>query len=210
MYPDGGGLYLQVTTGGASWVYRYMLDGRAREMGLGPLPVTAYRKRARRRWLPAFVTKVSSPSRRGTLHGRRQGSMKLRQSPSENVPSFTSSHIAQDGVTVNMPRNGHRRWRPTPSRSLVTAVQVIDTALIMKVLEQEVKASPSASPSPLWTTKPETASRLRGRMEVILDWAESVAIAKVKIRLVGAATSTSCCHLALRCDGSGITPPFPM
>src|SRR5437870_1426206 len=37
MYADGGGLYLQVTEGGASWLYRYMLAGRAREMGLGPL-----------------------------------------------------------------------------------------------------------------------------------------------------------------------------
>ncbi len=37
MYADGGGLYLQVTGGGASWIYRYMLKGRAREMGLGPL-----------------------------------------------------------------------------------------------------------------------------------------------------------------------------
>src|SRR5215831_17755294 len=36
MYADGGGLYLQITEGGASWVYRYMLNGRAREMGLGP------------------------------------------------------------------------------------------------------------------------------------------------------------------------------
>jgi hypothetical protein len=37
MHPDGGGLYLQVTANGASWVYRFMLNGRAREMGLGPL-----------------------------------------------------------------------------------------------------------------------------------------------------------------------------
>jgi hypothetical protein len=37
MHADGGGLYLQVTEGGASWIYRYMLNGRAREMGLGPL-----------------------------------------------------------------------------------------------------------------------------------------------------------------------------
>lgn len=37
LYPDGGGLYLQITPGGASWIYRYMLNGRAREMGLGPL-----------------------------------------------------------------------------------------------------------------------------------------------------------------------------
>src|SRR5262245_16430884 len=37
MYADGGGLYLQVTKGGASWIYRYMLAGRARAMGLGPV-----------------------------------------------------------------------------------------------------------------------------------------------------------------------------
>jgi hypothetical protein len=37
MYADGDGLYLQVTRGGASWIYRYMLQGRSREMGLGPL-----------------------------------------------------------------------------------------------------------------------------------------------------------------------------
>ena len=37
MYAGGGGLYLQVTEGGASWIYRYMLKGVAREMGLGPL-----------------------------------------------------------------------------------------------------------------------------------------------------------------------------
>jgi Phage integrase central domain len=39
-------------------------------------------------------------------------------------------------------------------------VQAVDTALVCKVLE------------PIWTTKPETASRLRGRIESILDWAK--------------------------------------
>jgi hypothetical protein len=37
MYAGGNGLYLQVSEGGASWIHRYMLGGRAREMGLGPL-----------------------------------------------------------------------------------------------------------------------------------------------------------------------------
>ena len=41
MYADGGGLYLQIADGGASWIYRCMLKGRAREMGLGPLRFTA-------------------------------------------------------------------------------------------------------------------------------------------------------------------------
>jgi integrase len=37
MYADGGGLYLQVKRGGKSWIFRYMVDGRERSMGLGPL-----------------------------------------------------------------------------------------------------------------------------------------------------------------------------
>src|SRR6516225_8349807 len=48
MYADGGGLYLQVTEGGASWIYRYMLNGRAREMGLGPLALYGLAEDARR------------------------------------------------------------------------------------------------------------------------------------------------------------------
>src|SRR6202022_3200665 len=50
MHHDGGGLYLQVSAGGAkSWIYRFTLDGRAREMGLGPvhaIPLAEARKRA--------------------------------------------------------------------------------------------------------------------------------------------------------------------
>src|ERR1700720_3779938 len=47
---DGGGLYLQVSAAGAkSWIFRFTLDGRAREMGLGPvhaIPLAEARKRA--------------------------------------------------------------------------------------------------------------------------------------------------------------------
>src|SRR5712664_2252409 len=42
MHADGGGLYLQVTASGArTWVFRFMLHGRAREMGLGPLHIVS-------------------------------------------------------------------------------------------------------------------------------------------------------------------------
>jgi hypothetical protein len=51
------------------------------------------------------------------------------------------------------------------------SVQAIDTALVMKVLEQEVRVAPGKPAAPLWRVKPETASRLRGRMKSILDWA---------------------------------------
>src|SRR3982074_2119968 len=50
MYHDGDGLYLQVSAGVAkSWIFRFALDGRAREMGLGPvhaIPLAEARKRA--------------------------------------------------------------------------------------------------------------------------------------------------------------------
>jgi Arm DNA-binding domain len=50
MYRDGGGLYLQGSAGGAkSWIFRSMLDGRSREMGLAPvhaIPLADARKRA--------------------------------------------------------------------------------------------------------------------------------------------------------------------
>ncbi len=50
-------------------------------------------------------------------------------------------------------------------------VQAIDTAVVMKVLEQEVHDAPDKPAAPLWTARPETAGRLRGRIESILDWA---------------------------------------
>src|SRR5262249_37342206 len=49
-------------------------------------------------------------------------------------------------------------------------VQTVDVSLVMKVLEQEVGIRDD-DPVPLWTAKPETASRVRGRIETILDWA---------------------------------------
>src|SRR4051794_32783172 len=41
MYADGNGLYLHVGPGGKSWIYRYQLDGRRRDMGLGPVDLVS-------------------------------------------------------------------------------------------------------------------------------------------------------------------------
>lgn len=50
-------------------------------------------------------------------------------------------------------------------------VESIDTALVMKVLEQ-VRDAPDKAGAALWMARPETAGRLRGRIESILDWAK--------------------------------------
>ena len=73
MYPDGGGLYLQVTPGGACWVCRYMLKGRTREMGLGPLALYGL-KEARAKALEArrLATRVDPIEARRTARMKPQ------------------------------------------------------------------------------------------------------------------------------------------
>ena len=76
--------------------------------------------------------------------------------------------------------------------------QAIDTALVMRVIE------------PLWATKPETAGRLRGRIELILDWARVRGYRTGEIRHGGRATSIIFFLRGIRSARSSITPPCPM
>jgi integrase len=173
MYPDGGGLYLQVTPGGASWVYRYMLDGRAREMGLGPLRLYSLQE-ARAKALDAARLRHEGVD---PIEARRAARAAARLDEAKAITFRKCAELYIKSHRAGW-RNGKHaaQWASTLAtyaEPLIgdLAVQGIDTALIMKVLEQDVKATPKTSPSPLWTARPETATRLRGRMEVILDWA---------------------------------------
>ena len=162
MYHDGGGLYLQVSAGGAkSWIFRFMLDGRAREMGLGPvhaIPLAEARKRA-------------AASRRMRLDGidpiearsAQRGQKKLEAAKAMTFDACATAYIAAHHTSW---RNAKHRdqWRNTltsyagPVFGSLSA-QSIDVGLVMKALE------------PIWQTKTETARRLRGRIEAVLDWA---------------------------------------
>jgi integrase len=162
MYHDGGGLYLQVSAGGAkSWIFRFMLDGRAREMGLGPvhaIPLAEARKRA-------------AASRRMRLDGidpiearsAQRGQKKLEAAKAMTFDTCAAAYIAAHHTSW---RNAKHRdqWRNTLTSYAGPVfgslpVQSIDVGLVMKALE------------PIWQTKTETASRLRGRIEAVLDWA---------------------------------------
>lgn len=89
-YADGNGLYLQVSKGGASWIYRYMLNGKAREMGLGPLALYGL-PQAREKALNARRQrlKVSTRSKRGELRARRRELKRRGRSRSGNAPRPT-------------------------------------------------------------------------------------------------------------------------
>jgi integrase len=171
-YADGNGLYLQVTDGGASWTYRFMLDGRPRYMGLGPLALYGLHE-ARAKALEARRLRHEGVD---PIEARRAARAKARL---EAARAVTFKQCAE--AYVNAHRAGWRnakhaaQWEATLAtyaEPIIGALPIptIDTALVMKVLEQEVRGK-SDKRGTLWTAKPETASRLRGRIESILDWA---------------------------------------
>jgi integrase len=162
MYADGGGLYLRVSASGAkAWVYRFMLHGRTREMGLGPLHIVSL----------AEARAKAAECRRSRWEGidpieARKGIRTQTQLEAAKALTFKDAAYAY----IDMHEAGWRnrkhadQWRNTLEAYAGPVfgslpVQQVDTALVVKVLE------------PLWKTKTETASRVRGRIEAVLDWA---------------------------------------
>lgn len=162
LYADGGGLYLQITTAGVkSWLFRYMRNGKARGMGLGPVHTIGLadaRTRALdcRRQLLDGIDPIDSRNAERAAQGIAQ------------TNAVTFQHCAEKYIEAYRASWKNAKHADQWTNTLTTyaypifdslSVSAIDTALVMKVLE------------PIWTTKTETASRIRGRIESILDWA---------------------------------------
>jgi integrase len=163
MYADGAGLYLQVTGISAkSWIFRYSLRGRAREMGLGSLRKVSLadaRDEAAEchKLLKAHVDPIQERERRRAV-------AVLKTAKTITFKEAAKSYIASHRVGLKNPKHA-AQWATTIATYAEPIlgnllVRDIDTGLIHKVLE------------PIWTTKPETASRVRGRIESILDWSK--------------------------------------
>jgi integrase len=166
LYADGAGLYLQVTGDGdarvaKSWIYRFTLHGRAREMGLGSLSIfglaEARAKAAEcRRLAYAGIDPIEARrTERITAALDAAKSLTFKECTEQYIAAHragwrNAKHTAQWRTTVE-----------TYAEPVIGAlsVQKIDTTLVMKIVE------------PLWSKKPETAARLRGRIEAVLDWA---------------------------------------
>jgi integrase len=164
LYGDGGGLYLQVSaTGTKSWLFRYKVDGRSRYMGLGSLNTVSLAK----------ARELANECRQLRLKGidpidHRNGERAAARLDAAKAMTFDECRDAYIAAHESGWRNAKHRAQWTSSlNAYVTPVfgrlpvQTIDVALVMKVLE------------PIWTKKPETASRVRGRIESILDCARA-------------------------------------
>jgi integrase len=162
MYHDGGGLYLQVSASGAkSWIFRFTLDGRAREMGLGPvhaIPLAEARKRAAecRRMRLDGIDPIKARS-------EHRSWKKLEAVKGMTFDACAAAYLDAHQDAWRNALHG-KQWRTTLNNYAGPVfgplpVQEVDLTLVMKALE------------PIWRTKCETASRLRGRIEAVLDWA---------------------------------------
>jgi integrase len=182
MYGDGGGLYLQIARGGSkSWIFRYRFKGHtskagkplAREMGLGSVDTfTLAEARERARLQRQLLADGIDP-----IEARKRQEMSAALAKAQEV---AFQDCAKEYIKAH--RSGWKnekhaeQWTATLEtwvHPIIGKLPVggITTDLVMKVLEQPVGAG-SDAPT-FWTARTETASRVRGRIEVILDWARA-------------------------------------
>jgi integrase len=153
-YSDGGGLNLRVSSPtSASWVYRYMVDRRAREMGLGKFPYIGL----------ADARALAAEARRLKALGRDPIAERRRGAGAPMFKECAARYIAAHRAGWRSPKQA-LHWEATLSTFAEPVigslpVDAIDNALILRILE------------PIWAVKPETAGRVRQRMEAVLDWA---------------------------------------
>jgi len=162
-YPDGKGLYLQVSNAGSkSWVYRYQVNGKEKRHGLGSLlAVSLVRARKAAEHCRQLRSEQIDPiEHKRKLELDKQLKVARAITFKECALAYIESHKA--GWRN---RKHESQWRNTLDTYAYPvighlSVQDIDTSLVMEVIE------------PIWFTKTETASRIRQRIENILDWAK--------------------------------------
>jgi integrase len=163
LYPDGGGLYLRATsTGTKSWIFRFTRGGITHDMGLGPFPSISL----------ARARELAAEAGRQRLEGHDPIKAREAQRAAARraeAGTATFRHCAEQFIASREPgwRNPKhaKLWRSTLNTYAYPilgelSVAAVDTTLIKRVLE------------PIWTNKPQTASRVRNRMEAVLDWAK--------------------------------------
>src|SRR5438874_2939352 len=161
-FPDGGGLYLQVSpTLTKSWIFRFTKNGKTREMGVGSArDVSLARARVKadeaRKQLADGIDPIGArDAARLQERLQRGGTITFAKCAEKYIAAHRAAwrnekHAEQWNNTLE-----------TYAGPIISdlAVRDVDTELVLRVLE------------PIWVSKSETATRLRGRIERVLDWA---------------------------------------
>jgi integrase len=159
-YADGGGLYLTVgKTGAKAWAFLYMRDGRRRELGLGALndvPIAAAREKAAA--LRAVLDKGGDPQ-------QERDRQRVEAMPPVTFKEAAVQYIGDHKAGWKNVKHS-AQWSSTLQTYAYPvlgsmAVSAVDVADVLRVLK------------PIWAELPETASRVRGRIEAVLDYAKA-------------------------------------
>lgn len=156
------GLYLQITPkGGRTWVLRMLVGSRRRDIGLGGFPtVTLAQAREKAREARDKVERGVDP-----VEERKAAKAKLIEARRKGM-LFSEAVDKALAAKLDAFRNEKHRaqWRSTLDNYALPEIGAlpvgkIDTAAVLRCLQ------------PIWATKTETATRLRGRIEAVLSWA---------------------------------------
>ena len=152
MHADGLGLYLNVKRSGSrSWIYRAMVDGRRREIGLGPYPAISL-ARARER----AATHRTTVAEGGNPTAEKQKVLTFR----------AASLIVHEQNT--------KRWRPTHARQWLQSLsRHVFPVLGEKRLDQIGREDVLSVLDPIWITHSETARRVRQRIRMVLKYGQA-------------------------------------
>jgi integrase len=158
---DGSGLWLQVTPalGGRSWLLRYRFDGKARQLGLGSsltTSLTEARKRAQEA-RDLIARGVDPRERRDAARAERMASVAKRKTFEQCFRDYIETHRAGWKSAKHA-----AQW--VASLKHTTALNPLDVSTIEKAHVLGVL-------KPIWLEKTETASRIRSRIEIVLDYA---------------------------------------
>ncbi len=158
-HADGGGLYLRIAPSGArSWGFMYVIDGKRTELGLGSVASIPL----------ATARRLASEMRESVAVGTDPKNVLLPPTPAEaktvtTFGSFADTYISS--VEEGWKNEVHRKQWRTSLRDHAASlsdlpIDAIDTDAVMATLQ------------PIWLKKAETAKRVRGRIEKILDAAK--------------------------------------
>lgn len=179
-HADGGGLHLLVKESGArSWVFRFMLKGKSRDIGLSRCPeAVELLRQAKGEELTlaqardvAAIYRLKVKAGIDPLEERQRGAAEaLAAAQAAQIAGITFKAVAEAYIAANegsWRNDKHRQqWRNTLASYVYPVmgelpVAEIGTAHVLKILE------------PIWQDKPETANRIRGRIETVLDAAKA-------------------------------------
>jgi hypothetical protein len=171
LYSDGAGLALQVSDFDTkAWVLRFMMAGRARKMGLGPVSVRGGDKLVTLAEARIMATDARNLVRRGIDPIDERAARRAAQG-AEKTKAMTFRQCAESYIKAHeasWKSDKHAgQWEATLKTYAYPVignlpVQAVETAHVMKIIE------------PIWKSKTETASRVRGRIEKVLDRAKAL------------------------------------